>query len=95
MSGNTRRFCPHCEETLASRTFREHLRLYYDADSHTWTKRRRVDLSNDADQQQLQEPDQPMDHSSNDPPKASSICICGHKVVLVNLFWVRFQTQMR
>ena len=42
MAGEIRRLCPHCDETLAPRTFREHLRLFYDADSHTWTKKRKV-----------------------------------------------------
>ena len=34
------RFCPHCEKKLAPRTFREHMRLFYDASTCTWTKRR-------------------------------------------------------
>ena len=34
-----RKFCAHCEEMLAPRTFREHQRLYYDRESHSWTKR--------------------------------------------------------
>ena len=49
MSGNSSnsstiyRFCPHCMEKLAPRTHREHLRLFYDANSHTWTKKMRLD----------------------------------------------------
>ena len=39
MAGVSRKFCEHCEEMLAPRTFREHLRLYYDGESHTWRKR--------------------------------------------------------
>lgn len=39
---NFRKFCPHCGQTLAPRTFREHHRLFYDAVSCTWTKKRRV-----------------------------------------------------
>ena len=38
-------FCPHCEQTLALRTYREHFRLFYDTTSRVWTKpckRRRV-----------------------------------------------------
>lgn len=39
MAGVPRKFCAHCEELLAPRTFREHQRLYYDSMSHSWTKK--------------------------------------------------------
>lgn len=39
--------CPHCEESFALRTFREHARLYCDAEAHTWNKRRRTDIDDD------------------------------------------------
>ena len=39
MAGVPRKFCAHCEELLAPRTFREHQRLYYDSESHSWTKK--------------------------------------------------------
>ena len=39
----SRKFCVHCEESLAPRTFREHARLHYDPDSHSWSKKRRLD----------------------------------------------------
>ena len=39
MAGVSRKFCAHCEELLAPRTFREHQRLYYDSESHSWTKK--------------------------------------------------------
>ena len=39
----SRKFCAHCEESLAPRTFREHARLYYDPNSHSWTKKRKLD----------------------------------------------------
>lgn len=42
MAKEVRKFCDHCEETLAPRTFREHARLYYDARSHIWTKKRKI-----------------------------------------------------
>ena len=42
MSGELRKVCPHCEERLALRTFREHTRLFFDARTHTWTKKRKV-----------------------------------------------------
>lgn len=45
MAGLTRKLCIHCGEMLAPRTYREHVRLYYDESSHTWTKRRRVECS--------------------------------------------------
>lgn len=38
-------FCPHCEQTLAPKTYREHFRLFHDTTSRVWTKpckRRRV-----------------------------------------------------
>lgn len=41
MSG-VRRFCEHCEETLAPRTFREHCRLFYDTNTSTWTKKMKM-----------------------------------------------------
>ena len=48
MSGELhRKFCQHCEEYLAPRTFREHLRIFYDGNSHTWTKRRKVYVGDD------------------------------------------------
>ena len=43
MAGEVRKFCMHCEESLAPRTFREHVRLYYDTTSHSWTKKRKRD----------------------------------------------------
>ena len=42
MAARIRKLCPHCDEILAPRTYREHIRLYYDADSHTWTKKRKT-----------------------------------------------------
>lgn len=39
MAGVPRKFCAHCEELLAPRTFREHQRLYYDSESRSWTKK--------------------------------------------------------
>ena len=47
MSKEVRKYCGHCEEILAPRTFREHARLYYDINSHTWTKKRRVDVDDE------------------------------------------------
>ena len=41
MSEARRLFCPHCEESLALRTYREHVRLFCDTVSHTWTKKRK------------------------------------------------------
>ena len=54
MAGKTRRHCPHCDQKLAPRTFREHLRLYYDDSSRTWTKRRKVGFNVEADFEPLQ-----------------------------------------
>ena len=45
MAGVPRKFCAHCEELLAPRTFREHQRLYYDSESHSWTKRMKKSAS--------------------------------------------------
>ena len=42
MAARIRKLCPHCDEILAPRTYREHIRLYYDTDSHTWTKKRKT-----------------------------------------------------
>ena len=39
MAGVSRKFCGHCMEMLASRTFREHQRLYFDSESNSWTKK--------------------------------------------------------
>lgn len=47
MAKEVRKFCTHCEESLAPRTYREHARLYYDTNSHSWTKKRRVDCNLD------------------------------------------------
>ena len=46
MAGLNRKLYIHCGEMLAPRTYREHVRLYYDENSHTWTKRRRIECSN-------------------------------------------------
>lgn len=54
MAGETRRYCPHCDQRLAPRTFREHLRLYYDDSSRTWMKRRKVGFDAEADFELLQ-----------------------------------------
>ena len=32
----SRRYCPHCKETLSYKTFRTHKRLYYDAVQSVW-----------------------------------------------------------
>ena len=37
-----RSFCPHCEESLAHRTYREHVRMFCDPVMHTWTKKRKT-----------------------------------------------------
>lgn len=57
MASETRRYCPHCDQRLAPRTFREHLRLYYDDSSRTWTKRRKVSFNAEADFEPLQAAD--------------------------------------
>lgn len=43
MAGEIRKYCLHCEESLAPRTYREHVRLYYDSNSHSWTKKKKSD----------------------------------------------------
>lgn len=42
MSKEMRKVCPHCEERLAPRTLREHARLFFDARSRTWTKKKKI-----------------------------------------------------
>lgn len=50
-AGNCRRlFCPHCEESLAYRTYREHVRLYHDPVTRTWNKRRKTAAPQDGDE---------------------------------------------
>lgn len=49
MSREMRRVCPHCEERLAPRTLREHMRLFFDARSRTWTKRSKTSSANEGD----------------------------------------------
>jgi hypothetical protein len=31
-------FCPHCDSSLSSKTFRRHKSLYFDLNEGTWTK---------------------------------------------------------
>lgn len=31
-------FCPRCDSTLSSKTFRKHRSLYFDSEKDTWTK---------------------------------------------------------
>ena len=38
-----RKLCGHCGEKLAARTYREHVRLYYDAVTQSWRKKRKHD----------------------------------------------------
>ena len=49
MSQELRKVCPHCGERLAPRTLREHTRLFFNASSRTWLKKRRVASSTEAD----------------------------------------------
>lgn len=49
MAKEVRKFCVHCGESLAQRTFREHARVYYDSISQSWTKKRRTDSDDEQD----------------------------------------------
>ena len=42
VSSDGRSFCPHCEESLAHRTYREHVRMFCDPVTHIWTKKRKT-----------------------------------------------------
>ena len=38
-----RQFCPHCSQTLSTKTYKAHKRLYFDSNSNSWIKRRKAD----------------------------------------------------
>ena len=38
-----RQFCPHCSQTLLTKTYKAHKRLYFDSGSNSWIKRRKAD----------------------------------------------------
>lgn len=38
-----RDWCPHCEESVAQRTYNEHFRLYYNSVQQSWAKKPRID----------------------------------------------------
>ena len=69
-----RRLCPHCEQKLAPRTFREHLRLYYDDSSRTWTKRRKIGSNTELDFESLQPDQSLMVHSSDEECHMEASC---------------------
>jgi len=39
-----RYWCPHCEESVAQRTYNEHFRLYYNSDQQSWAKKPRIEV---------------------------------------------------
>ena len=39
MSSNKRKFCEHCQDFVSSRTYRQHLDLYYNKESGQWNIR--------------------------------------------------------
>ena len=39
--------CPHCSSELSKKTLMQHKRLYYDASTETWIKRRNVAAESD------------------------------------------------
>ena len=42
---SSRRFCPHCSESLSLKTFKTHKRLYYDEDADKWiNKSRKIEI---------------------------------------------------
>ena len=38
MFSSNRKFCEHCQDYVSSRTYRQHLDLYYDKESGQWYK---------------------------------------------------------
>ena len=38
MAAKNRRFCPHCEENVSGRTYRDHFELYFDKEKDEWQK---------------------------------------------------------
>lgn len=38
MAPKKRRFCPHCEENVSVRTYRDHFELYFDKEKDEWQK---------------------------------------------------------
>ena len=39
MSSNKRKFCEHCQDFVSTRTYRQHLDLYYNKESGQWNIR--------------------------------------------------------
>ena len=80
MAGISRKFCAHCEEMVAPRTFREHLRLYYDGESHSW--RKRMKRSDSAEHVSANE-----SCSNPDPLKLDDTCtlVVSYQCILVNV----------
>ena len=35
--------CPHCEEVLTAKTYKQHKRLFFNAESGKWTKEKKDD----------------------------------------------------
>ena len=78
---NQRRYCDHCDKIIVKSTYYQHRAKFYDADSKTWTKQRKVaevyssssedsSLSEEATDscQDASDDDEDDDSSSENPP---------------------------
>lgn len=60
------RVCPHCDETVSSKVFKAHERLYYNAEEKAWITLADLEMADDiSDGEQLPESSPPSLPSSD------------------------------